>query len=225
MLHNVKDVPTTLVFIFVQYQCNLVVVVQLYEWTTQTLNTLRYTEEMMHGYLLIDLRGACSISLSSYVSPCIPPPPQSVPHRVGRGDPALRSLHLRTEHHHRRHAGPGEDLRVLQWGPATLDRPTQKWPLNYQEAPQKLATHGLTMDLTRKRPFPPSVLRYVVFLWVCCSSLHPDKGLVCLSPCGDDLIENPRCCSFLHILLNICIQPTYFQKTITYSLWIRWRAL
>jgi len=38
------------------------------------------------------------------------PPLQSGAHAVGSCDAALRGVHLRPEHRHRRHAGPREDL-------------------------------------------------------------------------------------------------------------------
>lgn len=40
----------------------------------------------------------------------LPVPVQSRPHSLGSGDPDLRSLHLRPEHHHRCHAAPWKYL-------------------------------------------------------------------------------------------------------------------
>lgn len=68
---------------------------------------IRWTKGMIPGFLLTDLRDSCSIHSRCYTPPC---PLQSHPHSLGSGDPPLRSFHLRPEHHHRHHAGPGKDL-------------------------------------------------------------------------------------------------------------------
>lgn len=53
---------------------------------------------------------SCMVTLFCFCF--LPVPTQSAPDSLGIGDPDLRSLHLRPEHHHCFHAAPQKELSL-----------------------------------------------------------------------------------------------------------------